>query len=72
MKTSKFFFLLLLFIFIASCAESTFIEACTTTEPYGFWGGLGVGTTLALSWEQAFCLEGVARPASKFSSFAIH
>lgn len=46
MKNKNFLFMMCTFmvlIFLASCADVMDVSACTTTEPYGFWGGLWHG-----------------------------
>lgn len=39
-----------LVILFTGCADVTVIDACTTTEPYGFWGGLWHGMIAPFSF----------------------
>jgi hypothetical protein len=46
----KIILFLMLLIFIAGCADVTNIDACTTQEPYGFFGGLWHGMISLISF----------------------
>lgn len=50
---------LLLFIF-SGCADVTPIEECTTTEPYGFFGGLWHGIVAPVSFIGSLFSDNIA------------
>jgi len=56
-KTASFLMIAILF---SSCAPATDVAACTTTEPYGFWGGLWHGFIAPVSFVISLFNDSVA------------
>ncbi|AGO49594.1 hypothetical protein Phi4:1_gp181 [Cellulophaga phage phi4:1] len=52
--------LLLAALLFTGCAEVTFIEQCTTVEPYGFWGGLWHGIIAPISFLGSLFFDDIA------------
>lgn len=62
-QKSYFFAILLLAVFAllsAACADVTNIDACKTTEPYGFLGGLWHGIIAPVSFFLSLFMDDVA------------
>ena len=62
MKKQIFLFALIvlaLFTF-AGCADVEFVEACVSTEPYGFWGGLWHGIIAPFAWIGSLFFDDIA------------
>lgn len=62
-QKSFFFAILLLAVFAllsAACADVTNIDACKTTEPYGFLGGLWHGIIAPVSFFLSLFMDDVA------------
>jgi hypothetical protein len=49
-KKSYALYILLVAVLFTGCADVTYIEACTTVAPYGFWGGLWHGMIAPFAW----------------------
>lgn len=49
-KGAYFLILIVLVVLLSSCARPIDIQACTTANPYGFWGGLWHGFIAPLSF----------------------
>lgn len=67
-QKSFFFAILLLAVFAllsAACADVTNIDACKTTEPYGFLGGLWHGIIAPVSFFLSLFMDDVAMYAVK-------